>query len=90
MAGSISSRSTKKSVDARKPGNALGVSASGDSDGEVGGVGSTYSATLTERSNKSLPSDQAERGSANPGMVPTVEMGVRRTGRVLGRGEGRQ
>lgn len=55
-------------------------------DGEtVPGVGSLYSGVLVQRPNKSLLADEPDgAGNANPGMLPMVTRGARRTGRVLG------
>lgn len=53
-------------------------------DGEqVGGVGSAYSAVLVQRENKSIPRDEPGGSpGANPGMLPLVGKGARRTGRL--------
>lgn len=62
------------------------VAPSNGSDGTVvQGTGSTYSATLVQRVNKSIPKDEpgAVQANANPGNIPMVGVGARRTGRVL-------
>lgn len=73
----------KKMVNATTGGNSLGVTADGETDGETKGAGSRYSATITERANKSLLSDQPSRESANNGSVGQVGQSVRKTGRIL-------
>jgi hypothetical protein len=53
------------------------------SEGEGMGVGSTYSAVLNERPNKSINRNNGiDRPSANTGMIPGVTKAQRKTGRV--------
>lgn len=77
-----SGRNTKKSVDATRPGQPQATESGMTGDGEGMGVGSRYSATLNERANKSLRNVGPDRPSADNADVPTVGMGVRKTGRV--------
>jgi hypothetical protein len=77
------SKSTKKAIDATLPG--IGKVAEGGmpSEGEGVPAGSRYTTTIVERDNKSNNRNMGpERPSANPGMVPTITQGVRKTGRV--------
>ena len=78
-----SSRSTKKKVDATLPGIGKVAEGGSPSEGEDSGAGSRYQTVLVERENKSLNRNAGpERPSANPGMIPTVGQGVRKTGRI--------
>lgn len=81
--GFISSRSTKKSVDATRPANPSPAEGGEPTDGENTGVGTKYSAVLVERTNKSVTRNYGPtRPSANPGTIPTVSQSVRKTGRI--------
>lgn len=83
MSKEIPSRSTKKSVNAKNSANGAGADSGMASDGEGFGVGSSYTAVLNERQNKSINRNNgADRPSANTGMVPTVSKESRKTGRV--------
>lgn len=80
-----SSRATRSRVDATTPGRSLsGSTGSPAPDGEeIRQVGSSYTAVLNERSNKSLNRNAGpSRPSANRGMIPTVSSAVRKTGRI--------
>jgi len=82
------SRNTRKTIPARNTPNPLPVEGGQTTDGEMGGVGSTYTAVLNERQNKSIRGTNIgpDRPSANTSMIPNVDDSVRKTGRVLGRG----
>lgn len=84
MSGMISSRSTKKTVEATRSGNGNSDVERGETgDGEGYGVGTRFSATLNERANKSLNRNAGpSRPSANDGMIATPNQSVRKTGRV--------
>jgi hypothetical protein len=77
------SRNSKRVVDATLPGVGKVAEGGEPSEGEGGGVGTVHSAVLVERPNKSLNRNSGPtRPSANPGVVPTVGQGVRKTGRI--------
>ncbi len=76
------SRMQKHTHDATLPGRGSPAQSGMASEGEGGGVGTKYSAVLVERPNKSLNRNAGpERPSANPGTIPMVTQGSRKTGR---------
>lgn len=78
----MASRNTVKSRSITAPGKALGVTPN-DSLGSGGPPGSIYSATLTEWPNKAMSKgEEPDAGSANNGMIPPVNAGQRKTGRI--------
>ena len=79
----IPSRSAKQEVDVTREGHKPSVESGDVTDGEGFGVGTRYSATLRERSNKSLNRNGGpSRPSANDGVVPAASMMDRKTGKV--------
>jgi hypothetical protein len=77
------SRSTKHVVDATRRGNPSAAEGGMPSEGEGGGIGSSYSATLVERPLKTGGNNQSvSRPSANTGVISTLGQGVRKTGRI--------
>jgi len=59
--------------------------AGGGTDGETAGVGSTYSASINERSNKSNPRNQGPERGDSPVLassIPIATMGGRTTGKI--------
>lgn len=78
-----SSRSTKKTVNASRRGNPSPAENGMMSEGEGMPVAATQTTILNERPNKSVTRNNGnDRPSANPGMIPTVDQGVRKTGRI--------
>jgi hypothetical protein len=84
MSTKLPSRNTQHKVAAKTPAEkSLTVEGGETSDGEGFGVGTTYTAVLNERENKSLNRNAGpERPSANTGKISTVTRGARKTGRV--------
>lgn len=78
------SRNTKKEQDLTQESRPNPAEGGQMGDGEGFPPGSKYSATLVERQNKSINrnNDVQDRPSANGAMLPNVDMGVRKTGRI--------
>jgi hypothetical protein len=79
----IPSRNATHEKEVTRSGHPLDVASGDETDGEGFGVGTRYSATLRERSNKSLNRNAGpSRPSANTGEIPMVSQDQRKTGRI--------
>lgn len=84
MDKTMGSRVSTHKSDATLGGHAAGAADGGsEGDGEMGGVGSSYRATLNERKNKSMNRNAGpDRPSANKGTLPLVSQGQRKSGKI--------